>query len=434
MKNFGLFSVISLLFLSSCQQEKNTVSIKFDDSKGELAIKTSGSIVHSYTLKAGDVMLKTDTITSSKVVNIFNLLKAEKNSHFDIAYQCATKGKIDINIVIKELIDTTLSYSLPIYQETESNARISGNVAKVYRTSTAPTAYQEVRKWLFRKNKHLTDSIIKKMSSFYRTLQKSVFDEYKTNEKVPCVASLNGKIFQVYSNMVADHYALVAVTNQKAIDNYIEQKVANNFSGMSSRLGSFSCICSDKSGYYCLALIGINKDWSFQVQPLGLAIIDKVAPLLQTTKGHIVSMIDLKHNIRVYFPNGTQNIYGGASIDIVNWSGNGVWCNVTFSILAAGDVKSVTITRTHELCYYSEGFGYDNGIGPTKKTFFIKEIGPHHTFNFKMHLESGDNFIPISIEDYNGNVTSGKIIHRAAFTRSDAPSINIDNNIDIDID
>lgn len=87
MKNFGLFSVISLLFLSSCQQEKNTVSIKFDDSKGELAIKTSGSIVHSYTLKAGDVMLKTDTITSSKVVNIFNLLKAEKNSHFDIARQ-----------------------------------------------------------------------------------------------------------------------------------------------------------------------------------------------------------------------------------------------------------------------------------------------------------------------------------------------------------
>ena len=48
-----------------------------------------------------------------------------------------------------------------------------------------------------------------------------------------------------------------------------------------------------------------------------------------------------------------------------------------------------------------------------------------------MHFDDGDNEIPITVEDYHGNRRDYKIVYRAEFVRSNAPQIDIDNNIDI---
>ena len=48
-----------------------------------------------------------------------------------------------------------------------------------------------------------------------------------------------------------------------------------------------------------------------------------------------------------------------------------------------------------------------------------------------MHFDDGDNEIPVTVEDYHGNKREYNVVVRAEFVRSDAPQIDIDNNIDI---
>ena len=47
------------------------------------------------------------------------------------------------------------------------------------------------------------------------------------------------------------------------------------------------------------------------------------------------------------------------------------------------------------------------------------------------NILNGTNYIPVVIEDNHGNKTEFELNERASFTRSNAPSINIDNNVNI---
>ena len=48
-----------------------------------------------------------------------------------------------------------------------------------------------------------------------------------------------------------------------------------------------------------------------------------------------------------------------------------------------------------------------------------------------LHLSGGDNYIPIVIEDNHGNKREFELNEKAEFVWRDAPSVNIDNNINI---
>jgi hypothetical protein len=64
------------------------------------------------------------------------------------------------------------------------------------------------------------------------------------------------------------------------------------------------------------------------------------------------------------------------------------------------------------------------------KVLFAKD-GYEQRFTWKMHFDDGDNEIPVTVEDYHGNKREYNVVVRAEFVRSDAPQIDIDNNIDI---
>lgn len=175
-------------------------------------------------------------------------------------------------------------------------------------------------------------------------------------------------------------------------------------------------------------MIGINNDWSYQQQPLGLVAIDNT---VFGNQGSNNPYIVFKNNIRVNLPSNKPTIFGDANIRITHSAGNGIACNVTFLTTFSGDIKSISIRRTRELCYH-DMLGYDRET-PGPKDFVVytnKETSPH-IFNIKLHWVDGDNFVPYVIEDYHGNKHEGKISYRASFERSNAPQINIDNNIDI---
>ena len=46
-----------------------------------------------------------------------------------------------------------------------------------------------------------------------------------------------------------------------------------------------------------------------------------------------------------------------------------------------------------------------------------------------MHLDDGDNFIPVTMIDNHGNTYKTKLKIQARFVRVDTHDINIDNNI-----
>lgn len=102
---------------------------------------------------------------------------------------------------------------------------------------------------------------------------------------------------------------------------------------------------------------------------------------------------------------------------------------MTFRVELSGDAKSVTIQRRGELCFPDKYLG--NHFRPEDKVIYAKDHNGAYTFTYKMHFDDGDNIIPVIVEDYNGNKHKGSITVNAKFVRSNAPSVNIDNNIDI---
>ena len=56
-----------------------------------------------------------------------------------------------------------------------------------------------------------------------------------------------------------------------------------------------------------------------------------------------------------------------------------------------------------------------------------------HIFTYELHLEDGDNYVPVTITDLRGNKTEYKFNVACTMTRSNNPEINIDNNVDVNV-
>ena len=179
----------------------------------------------------------------------------------------------------------------------------------------------------------------------------------------------------------------------------------------------------NSNGYMCISLIAIKKDWSYKIQPLGLVAIDNV--VISQGNDANISSFNFPNNVKVLLPEEKPEIFGTCNVRSASGGGNGIECNVTFHIIQSGDIKSITVKRTKKLCYDSWTHKVENRV------VYTKDIGSMHSFTMMLHLVDGDNYIPVVIEDNHGNKTEFELNERASFTRSNAPSINIDNNVNI---
>ena len=151
--------------------------------------------------------------------------------------------------------------------------------------------------------------------------------------------SFSGVQYFVTSDMKADHYVLYACSSQQEINEFVEEIVSNDFELTETSINRpLHCYRKTNSdGYKCITLIGVNNDWSYQQQPLGLVAIDNT---VFGNQGLNNSFITFKNNIRVNIPSNRPVIFGDANISITNSAGNGVACNVTFLTSFSGDIKS----------------------------------------------------------------------------------------------
>lgn len=428
-------AIIASLFLIACTNSNSNNSssnVSYSISGDTININSKNGTPVNVSLTIADESISFSTDGSGKYT-ILSIIRQRSQNKNDIALNAAkNNNKISATIKVADFPDTTISIVLTPFQ-TAKSASISGNCAPLISKSEDPNFDVNLKKWLFRKGEHLEEDVINQVIGIAKSLNQSGYVDYITSAQIPVLQSFSGNSYAVSSNMKADHYVLFACNSQKEIDDFVEEIVSNNYELTSNSLnGRMNCFRpSNGNGYRCITLIGINKDWSYQQVPLGLIAIDNIPPtesFSDNTRDY--SCITLKDNVRIYLPSNKPTIYGNASISVPHWDGNGLSCNVTFTLSFYGDVKSFTIKRTPDLCYhYGSGMGFYEKTTPQNKTIYTKGITSPHTFTYTLHFEGGDNLIPYEIEDYHGNRVEGKLNVRAEFVRNNAPTI--ENNIDI---
>ncbi len=434
MSNKNLYVLLMMLLIccSSC-------------NNGNTASRHPKSVIRftTDTLSIDNISNKNISISVQKE-KVISMVGCKENaislSLLDVIRKCKDKNEIalqalknnnalQIKVVVENEIDTVYNYNISPYYDEDAIFSISGKCAPLVSKFSNPTQTVDIKKWLFRKKEHLDNANIHLLHGLVNQLSKTNTIEYVTNSTIPVIHSFSGLKYNVNSSIVADYYVLYACSSTKEIEEFVEDVISNDFDLCSKVLGGgMDCYRkSNSNGYKCICLVAINSDWSYKIQPLGLIAIDNLAPVtsLSSYEGD-VSSIKFPNNVIVFFPSNKPQINGVCDVLITNSSGNGIECNVSFQITFAGDVKSVTVKRTKKLCYDSWTHKIEN------KVIDLTGKSSPYTFTYMLHLTDGDNYIPIIIEDNHGNKREFELNERAEFVRNNAPSINIDNNINID--
>lgn len=445
---------MSFMYACSLQEKDkpNTfVSCKMDGSK--ILVDVDTFTTYKYYLNVGSVLVDSGALVEHKEFFIPQIVKGVTLNRKEIALNAAKNDfKHEIKLQINDVLDTTFAYRQSISEIPDDNVHYTGFGAPLVRKSKKENIDNELRIWLYRRQEHIDDSLFAVFRSIYSELSRTGDNEYVPIGNIPVVHDIDGRhMYKINSDVQADYYAVVACQNQAYINQFIEQLVGNNFAGVNTTL-SAPLVCHYKkgtSGYRNVFLLCINKDWSYKQIPIAVFALDNSAPesnfynassLRYRRSRYIYSnettsapkeptYLSYNNRIKVIYPNNKPKIYGDASVSVTNWDGNGLECNVTFRVELSGDAKSVTIQRRGELCYPDKYLG--NHFKPEDKVIYAKDHNGAYTFTYKMHFDDGDNIIPVIVEDYNGNKHKGSITVNAEFVRSNAPSINIDNNIDI---
>lgn len=377
-----------------------------------------------------NIICNKDTLCSKSFTEIWKsdltTLLQNYNSYEELALFVTSglneKPRIPLNIKIDTSIDTLIYMPVKTLKIEERKSSINGKCAQLFMSSFDPNLKVELKKWLFRRQENVGEYRINKMMEIINALRQKGYNEYITNDEVPIIKDFSGKIYKVSSNMKADHYVLFAFSTEKEIIDFIEEVVSNDFDLTMKSVGSSMNCYRDvnTNGYKCIALIGINDDWSFLVEPLGLVCIDNIAPVINSVSEKIeYSDIYLKKNNSVIVLPEHININGMLSIETQQFRGD----NAQFVIHWNGDIKDLTIKREIHRSY--------SWLKPGSKRINLSDKTSPYYFSYELDLGIGDNYIPIIVTDNAGNNATYSLHIPMVAVEDNNPDINIDNNINV---
>ena len=419
-----LIAFTSIVCLYSCNNTR-------DGSSSRPIIKITDDSVMIYTTSRSRCIISVNVLDESVLSAQIN--KPTSYSFLDLARKCKNRNDLALaavnnhNIIpfkvkVESAIDTLVNYLIEPYYVKEPTNSISGPCSPLVSKFSNPLQIVEIKKWLFRKKAHLEDEQINVFMGIVNQLSKSNITEYVSTTDIPVLHDFSGIKYKVKSNLEADYYVLYACSSSKEIKDFVEEVVANDFELCSKTVsGSMDCYReANCNGINCVCLIAIKNDWSYKVLPLGLVAIDNIAPSSGVPDD--ITSISFPNSTRVTLPENKPNVFGYANVSVDHWDGNGLSCACTFVIRYGGDASTITIHRIGKLAEYLST--------EHKKIDLSKRIPPYY-ITMDLHLEDGDNRIPITISDSRGNTRDDEINIRAEFVRTNTNDINIDNNINI---
>lgn len=426
----------SVLIFVACSSDnkkgmEGTANAAFNSEKGIISLTLDNLPSCNYELKVKNNIIGSGTIKENSELNILKLIKKKSDVIKDIAlYSVQNNNELEVSLNITDILDTVFTYHLvPNVTIPDNNVEFIGVGAKVVSKKSNRNVDEDLKRWLYRKHEILKDSQFSSLRNNYLYLTESKNNDYVTRGEIPVLHKVGGNKYSVTSNMVADYYAVVACGDQNYIDKFVENSVVKDYKNLSTTKTNLTCVSeNEKGGYLCVMLLGINKDYSYQQQPIAVVVVDNVAPENDYLPGRFEAF-EFKDGLKVIMPQNAPIFRGNANVRIINSAGNGMDCNVTFVVSMFGDTKSVTLQRKGQLC----GPDFDRNHLRAENKVVLARDGYEQRFTWKLHLEDGDNEIPVIAEDIHGNTRTFKVVHTASFVRRDTPSISIDNNIENNI-
>ena len=425
------YIIVAFAFIGClCSCNNNSGSSGNSYSKPTIKV-TNDSIViiatsdreHNLSINVQNENVVSSQINQTTSYSLLDLARKCKDRNEIALAAINNSNTISFKVKVGDVIDTLVNYSIDPYYAEESVFSISGQCSPLISKLSNPSQSIDLKKWLFRKKVHLEDEQVHTLIGVVNQLSRSGVTEYISTTNIPVIHNFSGIKYNVKSNFEADHYVLFACSSAKEIEDFVEEVVANDFELCSnSASGSMNCYRkADSNGNKCICLIAIKKDWSYKIQPLGLVAIDNIAPSSINGQDDI-SSISFPNNVKVTLPTNSPNVFGYANVAVGHWDGTGLSCACTFILTFGGDASTITIHRTGKLAKW---------LSTEHKQINLSEHSSPYSVTMDMHLEDGDNRIPITISDYRGNTRNEEINIRAEFVRTNTNDINIDNNINI---
>ena len=438
-------SAVTSLIVTSCgyvSKTSNEPAYGVDVRGDTLIINASRSVTKTLSYSILGKPFVSKSFTSSIELDMLELIKEDKEHVNEYAYTIATTGNLPIRFTIGNQLDTTMIIPIQVssaFAEKETKI-ISGPCLKLGLKRVSNSQEVNIKKWLFNRGTHADEATIHKMAQVVNFLTSSSYDEYiyEEGKEIPVLSSFKDAQYKITTDIQADFYYLFAATEYSEINDFIAEVVAQNFQYAEKNPSvSFSCFRpTDKGGLLTIFLIAINNDWTRTVIPLGVVAIDNIKPSIisdntsaegwlnnalnntkQTTKNNQNFIKEL--NTLVVLPENAPIISGGVDISTGQFRGD----NAQFTISFSGDVESMTIKREIHRSY--------SWLKPGTKTInFLGQTSPLH-FTYELDLGIGDNYIPITVKDKRGNVSTYSYHIKMVQVEKTNPEINIDNNIDI---
>ena len=452
MKRLKLLFVFVCLALYACdynavQNANTTKPVEPGISAEDIDVSFDGGILRVTT--TDDDLQKNMKInytigkkTGSSVMNCYGMAEFDiLDQVIEAVYNAKTMNSainsIDISVSINDSPYVNKKITAKPFTGTNKKATISGKCMPISNSVSDETLSSAIKRWIFRNEKTYNEQIVESIGNTIKSFQSSEnIWRPTTNELIPVVKDLKGLAYNVTTDIKADYYYLFATNNQADLDEFIEEVATSNYPQSSKSTKSLSAFRKNMAGGLLgLFFIGLNSDWSKTIMPVGLLVVDNIAPICNTDNdysdpyryrfGSSLYENDItlpKYNIKIVADDDVVPMYrGGLTLKTNMFHGDAAQFEVSFY----GDVESISIKREIHRDYQRYF------MKPETKTIPLDGIlSPYH-FTYTLDLGLGDNFIPITVKDTRGNVTSFNYKITMVQNKKDNPDINIDNNITI---
>lgn len=384
------------------------------------------------------------------------LVQSFLRPEMELAYNMAVKnGCIQIHFSVDQN-DTTILYRCKCNKRHSFNTKIMGlDYSKIEHATSFKKNAPHIRKWLYHNGigTNLDDTLVSKIIQYHYLLEyinnvvkqtdEAYFDKFIIEKEIPIISTKGNKLptLSVTSDMIADCYYVFVASTSSELNTLIEWQCANNFEQRISKLPHKIQPYRNKQedGVYCIFLVGINDDWTTQIDPIGLICIDNNAPSLSQNSisgflsnrqfsdnsniDHYVLTFN-KPQILISYNSQQLPLYKGiATIQWGDFEGRGNIMRIPYTFSWSGDVRYIRIINEKKW----DEFSYV--VAP--KIIQIdthQHSSPYQTI-FNTYLpNTGDNFLQVELEDNRGNI-SRHTINITTHRIDRGSSISINNSV-----
>ncbi len=430
------FSIFFILSLCSCHFDKEPAHplITYDEDLIRVNFIQVDTLAHDTAyVSIGEIVYDSLRIKDSLFYSVKKALGSLDQKI--LAYNLIkNKNELLINVQTKRGIDTSFIYKYKEFDiiPTKTAKVISGPCVGLYDVNNKRDYHKSIRTWMFDNGISPDSLMIEKMNSLMRQFNYSGWNEYSVYKTdIPILKNLDNQHFRFDADISGDYFYLYVGRNIDRMLSFIKEKVSQDFKGaVKSTNALFTCNNKYASGPNVLFLIGIDKNWNYEILPVGFVIIDKEAPEIYPIglksnsyrsfifdKDNIslsyISWPDClrlnKSKIHINIPKQNNPITASVSIKYGNFLGDNYFgYDIPFYINKKGDLKTLTIGR---------------------KTISASSIV--NGYSIRIHFRSlniGDNQIKISASDIRGNTSSTTMPIPTVYARRNNYKYNYDDD------